>query len=116
MTDGLSHEDRVELNQVAVASGLGCSIVASIVLSIGGGVLLDRVLDTTPVLTLIGVAFGLVVAGYQLYELAVMGQRGRRPPTITRGLARLPVAQKRTQRPAGSDTGDSSENRPTDPR
>ena len=68
MTDGLSREDRAELNQVAVASGLGCSIVASIVLTIGGGVLLDRVLDTTPVLTLIGVALGLVAAGYQLYE------------------------------------------------
>jgi F0F1-type ATP synthase assembly protein I len=97
LTDGLSPEDRRELNQVAVATGLGCSIVASIVLTIGGGVLLDRAFDTAPVLTLIGVALGLIVAGYQIYELALMGQRGRRPPPIARGLAKLPVGRKRVE-------------------
>ena len=116
MTDGFSREDRTELNQVAVASGLGCTIVASIVLTIGGGVLLDRVLDTAPVFTLIGVALGLIVAGYQLYELAVMGQRGRRPPPLARSLAKLPVARKRAHGPAGSGAGDSSENGPVAPR
>jgi hypothetical protein len=117
LTDGLSPKDRAELNQVAVASGLGCSIVASIVLTIGGGVFLDRALGTSPVLTLIGVALGLIVAGYQLYELAVMGQRGRKSPPIARGLARLPVAHKRSPLggPAGPEAGDASENGPVAP-
>lgn len=109
MTDGLTPEDRTELNQVAVASGLGCTIVASIVLTIGGGVLLDAALNTAPLWTLIGVAVGLIVAGYQLYELAQMGRRDRRPPPITRGLAKLPVGRKRVEGPAVGKAGDSSD-------
>lgn len=112
MTDGPTPEQRAELNQVAVATGLGCSIVVSIVLTIGGGVLLDRAFDTSPLLTLIGVALGLIAAVYQLYELATMGQKGRRPPPLARSLARLPVGQKR---PAGhpGETGDTSESGPS---
>ena len=109
MADGPTPDKRAELNQVAVATGLGCSIVASIVLTIGGGVLLDRAFDTSPIFTLIGLALGLFTAGYQLYELATMGQKGRRPPPLARGLSRLPVGQKRgdgrADRPGGESSG-----------
>ena len=105
MADGPTPEQRAQLNQVAVASGLGCSIVVTIVLSIGGGVLLDRALDTTPVLTLVGVALGLIAAGYQLFELAQLGQKGRGAPPIARGLAKLPVARGRRGRRTGDSSG-----------
>ena len=48
--------DQQDLRVIGVATGLGCSIVAALVLCIGGGVFLDRQFGTAPVLTLIGVA------------------------------------------------------------
>lgn len=57
---------------IGAASGLGCSIVASFLLCIGAGILLDKWLGTLPILTLVGVALGLAVSGYLLYQLAVM--------------------------------------------
>jgi F0F1-type ATP synthase assembly protein I len=56
---------------IGAASGMGCSIVASLLLCIGGGIFLDSWLGTSPVLTLIGVVLGLVLSGYILYQLAV---------------------------------------------
>ena len=114
MADGPTPDERAQLNQAAIASGLGCSIVASIVMTIGGGVLLDRALDSSPWLTLGGVALGLIVAGYQLYELAMVGQRGRKPPPISRGLARLPIGRssKRVDGAAGREAGDSDAGEP----
>jgi ATP synthase protein I len=112
LADGPTPDERAQLNQVAIASGLGCSIVATLVLTIGGGVLLDRALDTEPVLTLCGVALGLFTALYQLYELAMVGQPGRKTPPISRGLARLPGGRgrssKRVDGVAGREAGDSS--------
>jgi hypothetical protein len=109
VADGPTPKQRAELHQIAVATGLGCSIVASIVLTIGGGVLLDRAFDTSPLFTLIGLALGLFAAGYQLYELATMGQKGRRPPPLARGLAKLSAGQQqgdgRGDRPAGDSSG-----------
>jgi hypothetical protein len=46
--------------------------VVSLLLCIGGGIFLDRWLDTSPVFTLIGMGLGLASAGYSLYELAVL--------------------------------------------
>ncbi len=57
---------------IGAASGLGCSVVASLLLCIGGGILLDRWLGTLPIFTLVGVALGLALSGYLLYQLAVM--------------------------------------------
>ncbi|WP_284057960.1 AtpZ/AtpI family protein [Thermalbibacter longus] len=76
---------RRDWQTVGAATGLGCSVVTSLILCIGGGVLLDQWLGTEPVLTLIGVVLGLASAGYLLYELAVINQpekgllRRRRP-------------------------------------
>lgn len=70
---------RRDWQAVGVASGLGCSIVVSLFLCIGAGVLLDRWLGTSPILVLAGVALGLATAGYFLYELVVLDvpDRGR---------------------------------------
>ena len=72
MSNGQS-PDQHEVRVIGVATGLGCSIVVALLLCIGGGVLLDRQFGTSPVFTLLGVALGLVTAGYQLWELAKVG-------------------------------------------
>ncbi|MGA7671048.1 MAG: AtpZ/AtpI family protein [Nitrolancea sp.] len=68
----LSPRGQQDWRAIGAASGLGCSVVASLLLCIGGGILLDRWLGTSPVLTLVGVALGLILSGYLLYQLAVM--------------------------------------------
>ena len=78
-----------DVRAAGVAAGLGCSIVVSIIFCIVGGILLDEWLDTSPLLTLIGVALGLFVAGYQLYELAMLGQKDRKPPVVARQIAKI---------------------------
>ena len=90
MADGPTPEQQ-DMRAVGVATGLGCSLVAALVLCIGGGVWLDSRFGTSPLLTLLGVALGLVVAGYQLWELAKVGSKTARPGPMTRTLSRLPM-------------------------
>jgi ATP synthase protein I len=97
MTEGPTPEQK-DLRAVGVATGLGCSIVAALVLCIGGGVWLDSRFGTSPVLTLIGVALGLAVAGYQLWELAKVGSKTAQPGPVTRTIARLPMPSPRAAR------------------
>ncbi len=85
--------DQQDLRVIGVATGLGCSIVAALVVCIGGGVFLDRQFGTTPVLTLIGVALGLAAAGYQLWELTKLGNTKSQAGPVTRQIARLPMAR-----------------------
>ena len=51
--------------------GLGWYIAASIVLGVGGGLLLDRWLGTVPLFTLLGVLAGSVVAFYGMYRMVL---------------------------------------------
>jgi hypothetical protein len=88
--DGPTPEERARLGAAGAAAGLGCAIVASLILLIGGGIWLDRAAGTTPLFTLIGVALGLAAAGYQLYELSRVGLSDRTPGPLGRRLARLP--------------------------
>ena len=81
--------DRDDARAAGVAAGLGCSIVVSIIFCIVGGILLDEWLGTSPWLTLAGVALGLIAAGYQLYELAMLGQDDREPKVVTRQITRI---------------------------
>jgi high-affinity Fe2+/Pb2+ permease len=82
-----------------VAAGLGCSIVVTVVLFIGGGLLVDQWRDSAPVFTLVGVGIALMAAGYQLWELAHIGRTDARSGPLTRGIQRLPG-------PPGSRRGD----------
>jgi hypothetical protein len=84
-----SPEDRAQLGAAGAAVGLGCSIVASIILLIGGGIALDRVTDRSPLFTLIGVVLALLAAGYELVELARVGRPDRPPGPLTRQIVRL---------------------------
>ncbi len=72
---------------VGLATGLGVSVVASLVIFIGLGIVFDQWLDRSPVFTLIGVAVGLIAAGYQLYELVLASDSKRRNGPIGRTMA-----------------------------
>lgn len=75
-----------DIRAVGAAASLGFSMVATLVVMIGGGVWLDRWQETTPIFTLIGVALGLIAAGYQLYELALLGRPDRENGPLGRAL------------------------------
>jgi F0F1-type ATP synthase assembly protein I len=90
-----SSEERRQLGAAGTAVGLGCSIVTSIILFIGGGIALDSWTDRSPLFTLIGVVLGLIAAGYQLYELAQMGQPNRKSGAITRQIHKLPTFRRK---------------------
>lgn len=92
-------EQRAQLATAGTAAGMGCSIAATIVLMVIGGVLLDQWLDTTPIFILIGVALGLAGAGYQLWELAQLSSKQARVGPVAREIMRL---QSR-KRPTGSE-------------
>ena len=84
-----SPEKRAGLGAAGIATGIGCSIVVTVIIFIGGGVLLDRETDTAPVFTLVGVALALILAGYQLYELSRVGRSDVRPGPLTRQIDRV---------------------------
>ena len=79
MENPLGDTTQRDLQAVGAATGLGCTVVVSLLLCIGGGVLLDNWLGTSPIFVLVGMVLGLACAGYALYELAVLGMpdRGR---------------------------------------
>jgi F0F1-type ATP synthase assembly protein I len=56
--------------------GLGWYIATSIVLGVGGGLLLDGWLGTVPLFTLLGVLVGSVVAFYGMYRMVLPLTRG----------------------------------------
>lgn len=102
--------DQQDLRVIGVATGLGCSIVAALVVCIGGGVFLDRQFGTTPVLTLIGVALGLAAAGYQLWELTKLGNTKSQAGPVTRQIARLPMARSsRGEEPTAAQAREGNE-------
>lgn len=84
MEDPLGGTDKRDLQAVGAATGLGCTVVVSLLLCIGGGVLLDSWLGTAPIFVFIGIALGLATAGYLLYELAVLNQPDRGRIKLTR--------------------------------
>jgi hypothetical protein len=92
-----------QMRATGVAAGLGCSIVATVVLCIIGGVLLDREFGTEPWLTLAGVGIALAAAGYQLYELSTLGRTGAKPGPLSRNIERIVPA--RSKRAETSDIG-----------
>ena len=86
------------MRATGVAAGLGCSIVATVVICIIGGVFLDREFGTEPWLTLAGVGLAIVAAGYQLYELSTLGRTGAKPGPLSRNIERIvPARSKRAE-------------------
>lgn len=82
---------------VGLAASLGFSIVATLVVCIGAGLLLDEWLDTSPWLTLVGVAIGLIGAGYQLWELVLISDNSRANGPLGRTMAQRMEARQRNK-------------------
>lgn len=89
--------EREDVQALGAAQGLGCGIVASLITFIGLGIFLDRQFDTLPILTLIGVVLGMGAAGYQLYELALVGRKDRESGPMGKAIGHR-VAERRGRR------------------
>ena len=79
--------------------------MVTVVVFIGGGVLVDRATDTVPVFTLVGVALALAAAGYQLYELSRVGRADVGPGPLVRQIGRVAGRRGSTVGPE-ADRGD----------
>jgi F0F1-type ATP synthase assembly protein I len=95
--DGLPDHQVENAKVVGLAAGLGCSVVASLVVFVGLGIFLDQWLDKTPLFTLIGVAIGLIAAGYQLYELVLVSDKNRKSGPIGRTMAQRLESRQRNK-------------------
>lgn len=82
------HEHDRNIRAIGTAATLGFSVVATLVLLIGGGAWLDGWRGTAPVFTLLGVVLGMVAAGYQLYELTLLSKPDRENGPLGRALER----------------------------
>lgn len=102
VSDGFGPDDIKDFRAYGAVQGLGCSIVASLIVFILGGLFLDQYLGTTPLLMLIGVAIGLVAAGYQLYELTLINRKDREAGPLGRRLESKTGRRKRQKRHDGA--------------
>ena len=93
----MSDRQLENVKMVGLATGLGISVVVSLIVFIGLGILIDQWLDRSPVFTLIGVGVGLIAAGYQLYELVLVSDRKRRNGPIGRTMAQRIESRKRNK-------------------
>lgn len=82
---------------VGLAASLGFSIVFTLVICIGLGILADEWLGTTPWLTLTGVGVGLIAAGYQLWELILISDSKRARGPLARTMAQRMEARQRNR-------------------
>jgi ATP synthase protein I len=58
-----------------IAFDLGVRLGISVVLGVGGGLLLDSWLHTSPIFTLIGMVLGIGAAMYTIWDVARKGMR-----------------------------------------
>ena len=75
MPERITSVQRSRWQAIGQAAGIGFGIAAALILPIIGGLVLDNRLGRAPLFTLIGVAVGLVAAGYQLVELTRAANR-----------------------------------------
>jgi hypothetical protein len=99
-----SKEEREQLGAAGTAAGLGCSIVVSVILCIGGGIAADDLLGTSPVCTLIGVALAIAAAAGQLWELARVGRPEVKQGLVTRQIQRF--APRSMRHPSAKQDGE----------
>ena len=83
---------------IGQAAGIGFGIAAALILPIVGGLVLDGRLGRAPLFTLIGVAVGLVAAGYQLVELTKAANRVPVAPVAVEAARRRRADEAEAQR------------------
>ena len=72
--------DQNQLRLLAIASQLGFGIAGPLIVFIVGGIFLDKKAGTSPLFLLIGVVFGMIGAGYAIFDLVKKLPSGRTPP------------------------------------
>lgn len=79
--DGRGHDDTEKpageprAADWGIAFDLGIRLGISVLLGVGGGLLLDSWLHTSPIFTLIGVVLGIGAAMYTIWDVARKGMR-----------------------------------------
>jgi ATP synthase protein I len=106
LRQGPSPIDKKQVRATGIAAGLGCSIVATVIVCIVGGVLLDREFGTEPWLTLTGIAIGIAAAGYQLYELSTLDRADGKSGPVARGIGRVVPSKRKTVQAEDDPTQD----------
>ena len=61
--------DRRQWLDILRLLGLGWYVVTAIGIGVGAGILLDRWLDTAPILTLVGLAVGILAAFWGMFRM-----------------------------------------------
>ena len=98
MTDNDSPDYQIKNPRtVGLAATLGFSIVFTLVVCIGLGILADEWLNTSPWFTLAGVALGLIAAGYQLWELVQVSNNEKGGGPLARTMAQRMEARQRNK-------------------
>lgn len=69
LPEGAGELNRRDLTTVLQFLGIGWYIALCILTCVGGGVWLDRRLESLPILTFVGLGLGLVTAGYGTYKM-----------------------------------------------
>lgn len=83
--DSGSEKSERNFQSIGLATTLGFGIAVSLAVLVGGGVWLDIRFNVAPLWTIIGLALGLIAAGFQLYELVLVSQKDRKQgPIVTR--------------------------------
>lgn len=57
-------------NSIGIAFDLGLRLGISVILGLGGGLLLDGWLRTSPIFTLVGMVLGIAAAMYTIWDVA----------------------------------------------
>jgi F0F1-type ATP synthase assembly protein I len=61
---------RNQTGKMGIAFDLGIRLGVSVIIGLGGGLLLDSWLRTSPIFTLIGMALGIGAAMYTIWDVA----------------------------------------------
>ena len=80
------------MRAMALAAEISGTVFGSLLVFLGGGIWLDRRLDTSPLFLLLGLLLAFIAIGYTLYELATVGtrRRGRAGGTAAAGRGASP--------------------------
>jgi ATP synthase protein I len=62
--------DKPRMANLGIAFDLGLRLGISVILGLGGGLLLDGWLHTSPIFTLVGMVLGIAAAMYTIWDVA----------------------------------------------